>query len=97
MLCKCENQKQYKAIIQVEILYAPEGFTYNIPISPVPSVTITNPSERKSLSPFTELLDVKKKSSVCRLGTDKSKCKLIISESLLWSSITKRQGHKKIN
>ena len=36
-------------------------FTENRPISPVPYVTAKNPSERKSLHKFTQVLDVKYK------------------------------------
>ena len=56
---KCENQQQYKSIIQTEILYTPEGFTENSPISPVPCALDKIPSTRKSLPPFTEVLGVK--------------------------------------
>ena len=41
---KCDDQQQYKYILEAENISAPEGFTYNSPMSPVPSVTVKNPS-----------------------------------------------------
>ena len=38
------------------------------PMSPGPSVNVNNPSARKSLHQFSEVLDVKKKTAICRLG-----------------------------
>ena len=60
-------------------------------------MTVKNTSAGKPLGQFTELMDVKKKNAVFRLGADKSKHKAIRSGSILWSSIPKRQGHTKIN
>ena len=75
----------------------PNKFTENNPIPPCPYMTVKNTSARKWLCLFTEVLDVKKKTAVRRVGADKSKRKEIISCSMLWSSITKRIGHTKIN
>ena len=44
---KCENQQQYKDIIEVEMVSNPEGFTDNSPMSPRNSMTVKYPSERK--------------------------------------------------
>ena len=74
-----------------------ERLTDNSPISPGSSVTVIKPMVRKSIRLFTEVLDVKKKTSVRRLGAGKSKHKEIISGSMLWSSIPNRKGHTKIN
>ena len=45
-----------------------EIFTENSPMSPGPYVTVKNPSVRKSLRLFTEVLYVKKKTAVRRVG-----------------------------
>ena len=75
----------------------PERFTDNSPIPPGPSVTIINPSAAKSLHLFTEVLDVKNKSAVRRVGDPTSNHKAIRAGSMLWSSITKSKVHTKIN
>ena len=59
-----------------------EGFTNNSPMSPEPSVTVKNPSTRKSLSQFTEVLDIKHKTDFCRLSVAKSERKATISGSM---------------
>ena len=74
-----------------------EGFTDNSLISYGPSVTVRNPSAKKLLRQFNEVLDVKQKTAVCRLGADKSDHKAIMSVTMLWSSIPKRCVHTKIN
>ena len=50
----------------------PKIFTDKIPVSPETSVTVRNPSARTSLRLFTEVLDVKNKTTVQQIGTDKS-------------------------
>ena len=72
-------------------------FTDNIPMSPGPPMIFKKISARKSLRLFTEVLDIKNKTSVRRLGAAKSKRKEIISGSMLWLIITNRKGHTKIN
>ena len=84
---KCDYQQQNKAIIEAEMLSTPERSTDNSPVSPGPSVTFRNPSEIKPLHVFTEVLDVKKKTSVCRVVDDKSKRKSIRAGSVFCSSI----------
>ena len=43
------------------MVYTPEGFTNNSPISPMTSSPVKKPSARKSLCMFTNVLDVNKK------------------------------------
>ena len=74
---KCDNQQQYKFILEAEMLFTLEVFTDNSSISHVPLVTVKNSIARKSLSQFTELFDVKNKTAVHRLGTARSKRKAI--------------------
>ena len=75
----------------------PEGYNINIPMTPNQYDSTKNPSARKSLRQFSETLDVKHNTAVCRLGTAKSKHKKIITGNTLWSNIEKHRGHKKIN
>ena len=94
---KYDDQQQYKAILEEEIVSTPEWFTDNIPMAPGPYVTIKNPSSSKSLRQFFEVLDTKQNTAVHRLGADKSKRKTIIPGSMLCPSIPNRQWHKNIN
>ena len=49
----------------------PEGFTNNSPISPMTPTQVKKPSASKSLCLFTNILDVKKKTAICRVGAAK--------------------------
>ena len=93
---KCDDQLQFKAIIEASLVYTPEIFTDNSPMSPGPPMIVKIFSARKSLCLFTEVLDVKK-TDVRQVGATKSKRKAIREGSMLWSSISKRQLNTKIN
>ena len=69
---KCDNQQKYKAIIEAEIFSTPQIFTDNSSMSPGPSVTVRNPIARKVLRLFTEILDIKKKTSDHWVGDSRS-------------------------
>ena len=56
---RCDYQKQYKDILEAEIVSTPEVFTNNIPMPPIKSVTVKNYIARQSLHPFSEALGVK--------------------------------------
>ena len=62
-----------------------------------PSVNVKNPSARKSLHLFTEVLDIKNKTAFRRVCYDKTKRKEIRAVSMLWSIIPKMKGHTIIN
>ena len=49
----------------------PEGITENSPISSGPYVSEKTPSVRKSLRQFPQILDVKQKTAVGKLGSPK--------------------------
>ena len=66
-------------------------------MSPGPPMIVINPSARKSLHLFTEVLDAKNKTTVRQVGADKSKRKAIREFIILFSSIPKRKVHTKIN
>ena len=61
LLAKYIDQQQCKAIIEAAIIYTPEIFTDNGPMSPSQSVTVRNPSAIKSLRQFLDTLEVKPK------------------------------------
>ena len=55
----------------------PEGFTDNSPISTMTSKPVKKPSAQKSLCIFTNILEVKKRTTYRQFGAAKSKCKAI--------------------
>ena len=94
---KCDDKQQYKVILEAKMVSTPDEFTGNGPMPPSLFVIVKNPIEIKLLHTFSEALDVKPKNHFLRLCASKSKCKAIISVSMLWYSIPKRQGHSKTN
>ena len=72
------------------MLSTPKRFTDNGPISSGPSVTVKNIITRKSLRQISEILDVKYKIAVRRLGNAESNFKYIQTGSILCSVILKR-------
>ena len=65
---KYDDQHQYKAIIEAALVSTTDIFTDNNPMSPEPSITVRNPSARKPIRLFTEVLYVKKKTGVVLLN-----------------------------
>ena len=63
---KCEDQQEYKAMIEAALFSTPEECINNSPMTPNPSVYTKNSSARKSICQFTETLDVKHDNSVRR-------------------------------
>ena len=53
---KCDEQQQYKANIEPSMVYIPEVFNDNIPMSPSQSMTMKKKSTRKSLCQFLHTL-----------------------------------------
>ena len=68
-----------------------EGFTYNSPRSPMTPTTLKETSARKLLCIFTNILDVKKKTSIRQVGTAKSKGKEIKAENTPWALKARRK------
>ena len=60
-LVSVTTRKTFKDILEAAIVYTPEGFTDDSPISPMKSTPVKKPRVRKSLCPFTKILYVKKK------------------------------------
>ena len=49
---KCEDQQQYKDIIEAAMVPTPEGFTDNSPISPGQYMTVKSQAQKITLSIF---------------------------------------------
>ena len=73
----------------------PEGITVNILMTIIISGNLNNPSARKLLSQFSEVLNVKQHNTVCIMGTDKRNPKSIRTDSELWYSINNWILHTK--
>ena len=58
---KGDNQQQYKAIIEVEMVSTTDTFNENSPMPPGPYVTARNTSARKPLLLFTKVFMSKRK------------------------------------
>ena len=74
----------------------PEGFTDDIPISPMTSTPFKKPRAQKSLCLFTNILEVKKP-AYSRVGAAKYRRKTIIFGNKLWELKKKRKGNSKID
>ena len=81
---KCDDQHQFKEIIEAALVANTEGFTNNSTIFPVTPTPIKKPSARKSLFLFTNIFYVRKKTSVFRVRAAKSKRKSIRSITKSW-------------
>ena len=57
---KCDDQQQFKYILDAAMVSTPEGFTNNSPISPMTSTPVKKPSKRKPHCMFTKVFYVKK-------------------------------------
>ena len=79
------------------MIYNPEGFTYDSPISPMKSTPLKKPSARKSLCLFNNLLVVKKKTATRRVGAARSKRKEIKYGTTPWALKQNRKGNSKID
>ena len=75
----------------------PVGFIDNSPISPMNSRTVNKPSARKSLCLLTNILDVKKKTAIRRVGAAKLNCKAIQSGTTPWALKPKQKVNSRIN
>ena len=94
---KCDDHLHFKGTFEAEMVSTPKIFTDNSAMSPGPPIIVKKCSARKSICLFTEVLDVKNKTAVRRVGASKSKRKAIRAGSMLWSSIPNIKGHTKFN
>ena len=60
---KCDDQQKFKDIIEAAMVSTPEGFTNNSPISPMTSTPTKKLSAQKSLCLFTNIFEVKRKTT----------------------------------
>ena len=75
------------------MVYTPDIFIDNSPISPGTPMIVKKCIARKSIRLFTEVLDVKNKTAVRRVYAPKLKSEAIIAGNMFWSSIPKRKLH----
>ena len=68
---KCDEQQQFKDIIETAMVSNPEVFTDNSLIYPMKQTQVKKPSARKSLWIFTNILYVQKKTATRRVGSAK--------------------------
>ena len=61
---KCDDQQQYKSIIEAAMISSPVECTDNIPMPSSQFDPTKNPGEIKPLRQFSEALDVKHKTDV---------------------------------
>ena len=80
---KCDYQQKYKAIIEVSMVSTPEGCTNNSQMTHNPSMYTKKPSAIKPLH-FSDTLDVKHKTAVCRFGADKANQNATKTGNVLW-------------
>ena len=81
---KCDDQQQYKDILEETMVSTTEVCTDNSHISPNQYEPTKNPSARKSLRPFLGSLDVKYNTAARGLGAAKSKCKAFRAGNASW-------------
>ena len=79
------------------MMSTPEGVIDDSPNAPMASTPVNKPSARKSLCPFTNILNVKNKTAKRRIGAAKFKRRAIKVGNSLWTKKTKRKGRSKIN
>ena len=90
---KCDNKQNLKDIIDADILSTPEGVTDNSPNMPMISTPVKKPSASKSLCLFTNILDVKPKTTKRRNVTAKSERKFM---KVVNNLLTKKKNEKGI-
>ena len=78
-----DNQQNLKDILEAALISTPKGVTDNSPNVHITLSPVKNPSARKSLCLFTNILDVKPKTAKCRFLAAKSRRKsMIVCNSL---------------
>ena len=85
--------KKFRVITESGMVSTPEELTDNIPMKVAANSTRENPSARKSLHQFHEMLGVKQKTSVHRLGFANEKHKAIKRGKEFCSNICKHKGY----
>ena len=78
------------------MVYTPEGFIENSPISPITSTPTKKPNARKSLCMFTNILEVKNKTAKRQVGSAKFKQKAIKFVNKPWALKKSEKGIPKL-
>ena len=94
---KCDDQQNLKGILDADMVstsYVGIDDSTNVPMTSTP---VKKPSARKSLCLFTNILDVKPKTSKRRIVAAKSILKAMKVGSNLWTKKIKRKGNSNIN
>ena len=71
MLGSVPTNNNPKKNLEAAMVSTPEGFTENSTRSPITPTPVNKQNTKKSLCPFTNILDTKKKNSIYRVGYDK--------------------------
>ena len=79
-------------LLYAAMMSTPEGVIDDSPNAPMASTPVKKPSARKSMCPFTNILNVKNKTAKRRIGAVKSKRRAIKVGNSLWTKKTKRKG-----
>ena len=82
---KCDDQQNVEDIIDAYMVSTPDLVIDNSPNAPMTSTPVKKPSARKSLCPFTNILDVKPKTEKRRIVAEKSKRRSIKVGNSLWT------------
>ena len=84
-------------MIDTDMMSTIEENTYVSPSLHKTPTTVKNPSASKSRCLFTNIFDVKKKTSKLCVGAAKSKRRSMKVGNSMWTNKTKRKYHSKIN
>ena len=94
---KCDDHQKIKYIFEDAMVFTLKAFNDESPISPMASTPVKKPSDIKSLYPFTNILDVKRKTATLQVGSAKFKRKIIKYGTIPCALKQKRKGNSKIN
>ena len=94
---KYANQHHCKAILEAAMISTPEGCINNSSMTPNQYLSTKKPSARKSLCQFSEILDVKHKTTISRSVATKENLKEIKTGNVFWPNVSNFRGHTKIN
>ena len=90
---KWDYQRNLKGIIDDAMVFTPEEVTDFRPSLCITQTTVKKPSAWKSLFIFTNIFDVKNRTTTRRVESAESKRKAVTSGNSLWTNKTKQKGH----
>ena len=94
---KCYDQQNLRDILDSAMVSTPEEIIDDSPSLTMTKTTVKKPSASKSLCLFTKIFDVNKRIAKRRVGSAKSKRRVMKFGNSLWNNKTKRKDHSKIN